>query len=296
LRWRESAGGSRQATSALDSAAFSAGRRTFRVTGVQAAGMIPHTLAAADTCIEIMTGAALPSGADCVVPYEETSRDGDTITLSPSARLASGAALHLRGSDAVAGTVLVPAGTRLTGREIAVAASVGAAVVGVAMRPGIAILATGDELVEIDCATLAPHHVRKSNDYALRAALLSSGLVARAERFHLRDLPHEIETTLRHVVAGFDVVILTGGVSKGKFDHIPAALANSASPRKSTASPNAPANRSGSASPRAPPPSSPCRATPCPPTPACTATCSPRSPAWPVSPPPRLITSRSPPP
>src|SRR5207245_913871 len=81
------------------------------------------------------------------------------------------------------------------------------------------------ELVEVDCAALAPHQLRKSNDYALRAALLSSGLVSRAERFHLRDLPHEIETTLQRIIAGFDIVLLTGGVSKGKFDHIPAALA-----------------------------------------------------------------------
>ncbi|HTJ79522.1 MAG TPA: molybdopterin molybdotransferase MoeA [Rariglobus sp.] len=210
---------------ALDSAAFDAGRRSFRVASVQAAGMIPHTLPTKEACVEIMTGSALPTGADCVVPYEETSREGDIITLASSTRLARGANLHLHGSDSPAGSLLVPTGTRLTGREIAVAASVGAAVVSVAMRPSVAVLATGDELVEVDYAHPAPHHIRKSNDYALRAALLSSGLVSRAERFHLRDLPHEIESTLQHIIAGFDVVILTGGVSKGKFDHIPAALA-----------------------------------------------------------------------
>ena len=210
---------------ALASTAPASGLRAFRVTGVQAAGMIPHTLGAADTCVEIMTGAALPAGADCVVPYEETAREGDTVTLSAPARLSPGANLHRRGSDASAGKELVATGTRLTGREIAVAASVGAAVINVSIRPSVAVLATGDELVEVDRATLAPHHVRKSNDYALRAALLSGGLVSRAERFHLRDLPHEIESTLQHVIAGFDVVILAGGVSKGKFDHLPAALA-----------------------------------------------------------------------
>ena len=201
------------------------GRRTFRVTGTQAAGMIPLSIKNTGDCVEIMTGASLPCGADCVVPYENVSREDIVITLAATARLTPGANLHRHGSDAAAGTLLVHAGARLTGREIAVAASVGAAVVNVAMRPSVAVLATGDELVEVDYAALAPHQIRRSNDYALRAALLSSNLVSRAERFHLRDLPHEIETTLQRVIASFDIVILTGGVSKGKFDHIPAALA-----------------------------------------------------------------------
>ena len=209
---------------ALRTADLADGRLAFRVTGVQAAGMVPHTLKDAGTCIEIMTGASLPAGADCVVPYEDVSREEATITLAATSGPSLGANLHRHGSDAAAGCVLVPAGTRLTGREIAVAASVGAATVNVAMRPSVAVLATGDELVEVDYAALAPHQIRKSNDYGLRAALLASGLVSRAERFHVRDLPQEIETTLQRVISGFDLVILTGGVSRGKFDHIPAAL------------------------------------------------------------------------
>ncbi len=210
----------------MDGYALRAGAgRVFDVTGTQAAGMVPLAIKNAGECIEIMTGASLPAGADCVVPYEETSRDGPTITLSTTAHLAPGASIHRRGSDAIAGKELVATGTRLTGREIAVAASVGAATLSVAMRPSVAVIATGDELVEVDYAALAPHQIRKSNDYALRAALLSSGLVSRAERFHLRDLPHEIEATLQRLVSGFDIILLTGGVSKGKFDHIPAALA-----------------------------------------------------------------------
>ncbi|MFA6288552.1 MAG: molybdopterin molybdotransferase MoeA [Opitutaceae bacterium] len=201
------------------------GGRVFRVTGTQAAGMVPLAIKNDAECVEIMTGASLPAGADCVVPYEEVSREGSTITLSATTDLAPGASIHRHGSDAIAGKELVATGTRLTGREIAVAASVGAATLRVAMRPSVAVIATGDELVEVDYAALAPHQIRKSNDYALRASLLSSGLVSRAERFHLRDLPHEIETTLQRIIAGFDVVLLTGGISKGKFDHIPAALA-----------------------------------------------------------------------
>ncbi|MBW8780702.1 MAG: molybdopterin molybdotransferase MoeA [Verrucomicrobia bacterium] len=209
------------------------GIKSFRVTGIQAAGMVPLVLRNAGDSVEIMTGAALPAGADCVVPYEAVSREGATITLdSAGAVLQPGANIHRRGSDAATDDLLVPAGTRLTGREIAVAATVGAGTLSVAQRPSVAVIATGDELVEVDYAALAPHQIRKSNDYALRAALLSSGLVSRAERFHLRDLPHEIETTLQRLIAGFDVVILTGGVSKGKFDHLPAALAKLGVDRK----------------------------------------------------------------
>jgi len=201
------------------------GRRAFRVAGIQAAGQPPLVLADDGACIEIMTGAVLPAGADCVVPYEETSRDGAVVTLAADARPSPGAHLHRRASDAVAGATLVPPGTRLTGREIAVAASVGASVVSVATRPSVAVLATGDELVDAASPTLAAHQLRASNAHALRAALLAGGLVSRADCFHLRDRPPEIEAALRRILADFDVVILTGGVSKGKFDHLPAALA-----------------------------------------------------------------------
>jgi len=208
---------------ALRAADWAAGARTFHVAGLQAAGMIPQKLAASDACIEIATGAALPEGADCVVPYEDTTRDGETVKISPTAKLAPGHAVHRRGSDYVADAVLVPAGTRLTGREIAVAAACGCATLAVAAQPRIAVVATGDELVDVD-AEVGPHQLRRSNDYALRAALHAAGW-PHVERFHLHDMRHEIEHTLWHILAEFDVVLLAGGVSKGKFDFLPAVLA-----------------------------------------------------------------------
>lgn len=209
---------------ALRSAAIAAGTRTFRVEGVQAAGMRAFKLGtAADACIEIMTGAVLPEGADCVVPYEEASREGAAITLTAdAARFAAGNAVHRRGSDHVAGEVMVPPGTRLTGREIAVAAACGYGTVVVSQLPRIAVIATGDELVEVETA-VAPHQIRRSNDHALRAALITAGY-PNVARFHLRDVQHEIEHLLWHIIAEFDVVVISGGVSKGKFDHLPAEL------------------------------------------------------------------------
>ncbi len=169
-----------------------------------------------------MTGAVLPAGADCVVPYEDTARDGGSVTILSGAQISPGHAVHRRGSDHRGGDRVVPAGTRITGREIAVAAACGCAVLTVSQTPKIAVVATGDELVEVD-AIVAPHQIRRSNDYALRAALAAAGF-SNVERFHLHDMRHEIEHMLWHIIAEFDVVLMTGGVSKGKFDFLPAEL------------------------------------------------------------------------
>jgi molybdopterin molybdotransferase len=219
---------------AMRSASIAAGLKTFRVEAVQAAGMRPFQLGAApDACVEIMTGAVLPAGADCVIPYEETTRGpapagGESVTycvtLSERAGVdaKAGGSVHRRGSDHAADEVIVRAGGRLSAREIAVAASCGCATLTVSRLPKIAVVSTGDELVEVD-ALVAPHQVRRSNDYALRAALIAAGW-PRVERFHFHDMRHEIEHQLWHLLAEFDVVLLTGGVSKGKFDYLPEVL------------------------------------------------------------------------
>ncbi|MBL9209315.1 MAG: molybdopterin molybdotransferase MoeA [Opitutaceae bacterium] len=209
---------------ALRSAALAAGVASFRVEGVQAAGMRAFKLGPKpDACLEVMTGAVLPEGADVVVPYEDTTREGLQMTLKADvARPGAGSAVHPRGSDHRAGEVLVPAGTRLTGREIAVAAACGYGTLVVSQTPKIAVVATGDELVEVE-SPVGPHQIRRSNDHALRAALLMAGY-PNVARFHLRDVRHEIEYLLWHVIAEYDVVVITGGVSKGKFDHLPAEL------------------------------------------------------------------------
>ncbi len=211
---------------ALPAAAWAAGARTFRVAGLQAAGMIPQTLTAGDACIEIATGAALPEGTDCVVPYEETTRDGEIVKnfrtgqnsrpatpcAPPRQRLRGGHGRHPR-----------PPAHASPAARVAVAAACGRTTLIVSARPKIAVIATGDELVDVG-ADVGPHQIRRSNDYALRAALHAAGW-PRVERFHLHDMRHEIEHTLWHILAEFDVVLLAGGVSKGKFDFLPAVLA-----------------------------------------------------------------------
>jgi molybdopterin molybdotransferase len=209
---------------ALRAESIAAGTRVFRVEGLQAAGMRAFKLsAAADACLEVMTGAVVPEGADCIVPYEETKRDGAIVTLTgDAANFVANHAIHRRGSDHRAGEILVRAGTRLSGREIAVAAACGHGVLTVTQVPKIAVVATGDELVEVE-ASVAAHQIRRSNDYALRAALATAGY-PNVARYHLRDVRHEIEHLLWHIIAEYDVVVISGGVSKGKFDYLPGEL------------------------------------------------------------------------
>ena len=209
---------------AIRAAARAKGIVRFRVEATQAAGMRPFTLGNGDdACIEVMTGSVLPEGADCVVPYEETIREGEWMTLSAELEpSAPGRHVHRRGSDHVKGDVIVRAGLRLTGREIAVAASCGHPALTVTHSPKVAVISTGDELVEVD-SLVAPHQVRRSNDHAIRAALIRAGY-PRADRFHLRDIRHEIEHMLWHILAEYEVILITGGVAKGKFDFLPSEL------------------------------------------------------------------------
>jgi len=208
---------------ALRTRALAAGVAQFRVRAVQAAGAPPQALGPApDDCVEIMTGAVLPGGADAVVPYEDTARTDDTVTTAAGKSFLAGHAVHRQGSDHRAGEVVVPAGARLTARAIAVAAACGRGKLAVSARPRIAVVATGDELVEVDAAPEA-HQLRRSNDYALRAALLLAGF-PQVERFLLRDAREEIAPALERLLAEFDVLILTGGVSQGRFDLLPSEL------------------------------------------------------------------------
>lgn len=208
---------------ALRSDELRSGQRLFDITGLQGAGMMPHRLEKANTAIEVATGAVLPLGADCVVPYEETQREGTVVRISGTMPATNGANVHHRGSDHAAGTSLIPAGTSLSGREIAVAAACGAATIRVSVIPRIAVVATGDELAEVEAVSLAPHQIRRSNDRALQAGLEAAGY-SRVERFHVRDVRPEIVSALQRIMTEFDLLIMTGGISKGKFDYLPGVL------------------------------------------------------------------------
>lgn len=205
---------------ALVHAAWTSGRRTFDVAGTQAAGSPPMSIGQDSQCVEVMTGAVLPKGTDTVVPYEEIRMEGKTATVS-SVHVRYGQNLHFKGSDALAGAPLLKSGTLISPAEIALLATVGKDKVSVYDFPATAVVSSGDELVAVH-ERPEPHQVRRSNTYAILSAMDLMGWKATA--FHLPDNKDTITGQLNEILNTYDTVILSGGVSKGKFDFIPEAL------------------------------------------------------------------------
>jgi molybdopterin molybdotransferase len=165
--------------------------------------------------VEIMTGAAVPPGADCVVMLEHVQRERDTVHVAPGRSITPGENIVPMGAEARAGAVILPQGTRIAAAQIAAAAACGMAEVSVFARPRVAIVATGDELVELDQQPLT-HQIRNSNSYSLAAQVSGAGALpvrmptARDERGHL-------ESIIRAALED-DLLLLSGGVSMGQYD------------------------------------------------------------------------------
>jgi molybdopterin molybdotransferase len=194
-------------------------RKKFTVEGTQAAGQPQQTLRSEDSCIEIMTGAVLPEGSDTVVRYEDVTISNNIATVN--AEIVKNQSIHFKGVDASKDEVLLKPGIVISPAEVALLASVGKNEVLVYKVRSIAIVSTGDELVPIDTTPLT-WQIRRSNGVALAAALTSMNISSNL--FHLPDEPVTLEKELKSIVDQHDVIILSGGVSKGKFDYIPATL------------------------------------------------------------------------
>jgi len=208
---------------ALRHAALAAGNRRFGVAGTQGAGAPALAIAADADCVAVMTGGVLPAGADTIVPVERITREGDTATIEDGYAATAGQFVHRRGSDHRAGATLLAPGTVLGPAEVAVLTIGGRADVAVTRAPRIAVVSTGDELVEPG-EPIADWQVRSSNDRALEAALRGRG-IAHVTRALLRDDPALLEREVARLHADHDLVILSGGVSMGQFDHVPRTLA-----------------------------------------------------------------------
>ncbi len=207
---------------AVANRALERGHRSFRITGLQRAGTEPTTLADPDGAIEVMTGAVLPAGTDCVIPVEEYEQVGDRVTLRGEAQGGTYRNVQRRGSDGPRGTRMLRAGVRLGAPELAVVASAGLAQVEISRQPAIAVVSTGDELIDPG-RPIADHQVRRSNAYAIAAALRAHGF-ERLHDDHLLDDAVQLRERLARILAEHDVLVLSGGVSKGKFDLVPEVL------------------------------------------------------------------------
>ena len=176
----------------------------------------------AGAAIEIMTGAAVPPGADAVVMIEHVEATANEVWASPGRTLTHGENIVPRGSEAHAGNVLLPRGTPVGAAEIALAAACGQAMLSVYRRPKVAIAATGDELVELDRAP-ADHQIRNSNSYALAAMVAAAG--GEPNRLNIApDTRQDVRDRIAHGRTA-DLLLLSGGVSAGKYDLVEEVLA-----------------------------------------------------------------------
>ncbi len=177
----------------------------------------------AGTAVRIMTGGVLPPGADAVVMVEQTSEQDGTLTLTDGHAPDAGANIRVVGADVAQGELVIPQGATLGAPEVGLLATIGQLTVPVYRRPRVAVLATGDELIEPD-APPRPGSVRDSNRYALLAAVAAAG----GEPFSLGIARDDLATQrerLQYGMANADMVLSSGGVSMGTRDLIKPLLA-----------------------------------------------------------------------
>jgi molybdopterin molybdotransferase len=203
---------------ALRAAEATPGATSRCVAEIKAGDTVARHLAPG-TCVQIMTGAAVPDGADAVVMIEHTRRDGDSVRFDRAAQ--PGQNIVPCGSEAKRGETILTPGTRLGYAELALAAQVGATQLHCASKPRVAILSTGDEVVSADQKP-GVFQIRNSNSVSLAAQVRLAGgepvlLGNAADR--IDDLREKIATGLRE-----DVLVLSGGVSMGKYDLVETVL------------------------------------------------------------------------
>ena len=195
---------------------------TFELQATQTAGDPPETLTSDSHCIEIMTGAQLPQGCDCVIPVEVYDKKGSRVTLHDDYQPGQNKNIHPQGSDRKQGEAVLKPGIEINAPEMAILASSGKAQVRVSRPVKIAILSTGSELVEVD-APIEPFQIRRSNDRALAVALSQAGF-NNVSRHHLEDDPAELERKIQALLDEHDYLVVSGGVSKGVKDFVPGIL------------------------------------------------------------------------
>jgi molybdopterin molybdotransferase len=207
---------------AVRAAEWSAGTKLRVVGGVRAGEVWTGGAIGPGCAVEIMTGAAVPAGPDAVAMVEHAERSGGEVWAAAGRSLRVGENVVPRGSEAGRGDVLLPAGTAIGGAEIALMAACGNAEIAVCQRPLVAIVATGDELVELEQAPEAMQ-IRNSNGYALAALVGAAGGQAR----RLAIAPDTREDVRARIEEGrtADLLLLSGGVSAGKYDLVEEVLA-----------------------------------------------------------------------
>ncbi len=195
------------------------GRLSFEIKGVLPAGQPTIAFVETESCIEIMTGAVVPFETDTVIMYEDVIIKDDIASLKKIP--VRGQNIHRRGSDHNKGDILLKKNSKITAAEMGILATVGKNKVLVHKLPSVAVISTGNELVDIDKQPLL-HQIRRSNTYAVYGALQELGITPML--LHIADDIDLLRQKLAYVIDEMDVLILSGGVSKGKFDFLPQVL------------------------------------------------------------------------
>ena len=206
---------------AIASTSFTGEGQHMNLNGYAQAGKPQAVLEDIGAAIEVATGAPLPQGTDAVIPYEEIEKQANVVILKTK-QVRARQHIHPQGSDSKEGTILIKEGAIIGSPEIAILGSNGINVVSAYTKPRIAIITTGDELVATD-AKIEPHQLRRSNDVMLRAALQGHGFANILCR-HVPDNAAQLHAEFVKVLDVADVVLISGGVSKGVYDLIPDVL------------------------------------------------------------------------
>jgi molybdopterin molybdotransferase len=205
---------------AISHVAFEQGIKTFRIKATQAAGDAPVGIDEPDECIEIMTGAVLPESVDAIIRYEDLEiSNGLASLLTTDIKKAQN--VHRQGADKKQGEIILTPGRLITPAVISLIASVGEAELRVKRLPRVVIISSGDELVDV-ADTPLPYQIRRSNNYTIQAVLKRHGL--QADMLHIPDDPKITQQNIQECLHNFDVILLSGGISMGKFDYVPQAL------------------------------------------------------------------------
>ena len=189
---------------------------TLRVVGDIAAGAVPSRPIVRGEAMRIMTGAPMPDGADTIVRVEDTDNGTSAVLIRAATRV--GTSVRAAGEDLRQGETVLTRGTVLRAAEIGVLATIGSKTVSVIRRPRVAVLSTGDELVDLD-DPLRPGQIRDANRYSLSAAARAAGATP-VPLGIVRDTAEELRRALREAASKADVIVTSGGVSVGDHDHV----------------------------------------------------------------------------
>jgi molybdopterin molybdotransferase len=186
------------------------------------AGSVAQKEVVVGTCIKIMTGAPVPAGADAVIRVEDSRQTGEKVYFAINA-LKPWQNVALQGEDAKQGSLIIPKNQLITTQIVSGLAVTGKAQVQVAKTPSVAVLSTGNEIKQVGMEVL-PHQIRDSNTFAIRYFLKKFHIHSPAS-YLVADNKHDLKTTLQQCLDK-DIIILSGGVSKGDADYVPEVLAS----------------------------------------------------------------------